>query len=345
MLREIRNAFVGPRIVTFGYTTNSNAVTQIEGVGDVKITSAATGSGVASFYRAFGRNSIVVANTSSVDVAAGGFTAMTATPSATGFTLISKNPSNAADDGTVYGVALGFEARDATRYRKDCNVLVCRDTSMRVQAFQVNTASSGTIVINKRNATLTRNGTGDVTLAFRSAFGNDAICIATPVGATCAVCNVAAVSATSCQIKCTNSAGSAADAVFNLLVIGDGSRNAGAAIRGPVRSDQRLPYLFGYTVIYTSGVPAYTINSGDATLTDTATGRATFTFKEAFARESIVCAMPISAGTTMKRCQIDTSSSTGFEVKHFSAAPALEDPADTYGFNVIGIGFDDSTEY
>ena len=349
MQREIRSSFLNPRLQAFKYTTASNVVTISQGAGAAAITSAATGSGVLTFKPGCCRRPICVANASSVDIAAGGFASGTTNtyPAASGFTLKTVNSSAVADDGTCHAVFLGYDSRDATRYSRRANAVRSSLDHTRVLAFRCNTAGSGSVSINARNVSVTSSTTGDIVLNFRTAFANsNPTVIATAVLGTGQIVMVDAVSASSVRLKSfTNGGTTAADAIINVIVVGDSQgpgEKAGGAM--PTTSDQRKPIIFGYSVIYAAGVPGYDLNSGDATLVDTSGGTTTFTFREKFAREPIICAMPIT-NTGVQCCTINTSSSTGFQVLQFSSANSLADCTNGGGFQLIGIGFDDATEY
>lgn len=348
MLRDIRCPFVKPRLTAVKYTTASNVVTISTGVGAVTGTSAAAGNAVLSVTRGYARKPICVANASSLDVAAGGFVAGTNNlyPTAIGHTLKTVNSAASGDDGTCHAVFLGFDYRDATRYSRRTNAVRGDFDQSKVVAFRCNTASSGSVTINARNVSVnTRTGTGDITLNFRTAFASAPVVIATAVLATGQIVMVDTVTASSVRLKAfTNGGSTPADAIINVIVVGDTQGPGERCACVPAVTDQRKPVMFGYSVVYAASVPGYDFNSGDATLTDTAIGRTTFTFREKFAREAIVCAMPIT-NTGVQCCTIDTSSATAFEVKQFSSANSLARCTDTSGFQVIGIGFDDSSEY
>lgn len=349
MLRDIKSPFLKPRLIPLRYTTASNAVTITQGVGCASITSAATGSGVIRLTRAFSRNPLLVSNASSADVAAGGFVSGTANtyPTATGHTALTVNSAATADDGTAHCLFLGYGMRDGTRYSRRSNTVRGDVDQTKVIALQVNTAVSGSVIINSRAVTaVSRTGTGDITLTLRSAFANSGfIAVGTAVLATGQIVMTDVTSANTVRVKVfTNGGSTPADGIVNLLLVGDGQGKAERTSAASALSDQRKPVIIGYSVIYSGGVPTYDFNSGDATLTDTATGRTTFTFLEKFKRETIVVATPI-ANTGVQCCTIDNSSSTGFEVKQFSAANSLADCTNGGGFQVIGIGFDDPSEY
>lgn len=352
MLRDIRHPYLSPRLVSLKYTTASNVVTINQGVGSATITSAATGSGVVTFSRAFARKPLLVATASSNDVAAGGFVSGTANtyPTATGFTTKTVNSSATADDGTAYCLFLGYDQKDAVRRSRRANVVRGDLDQSKVVALRIDTSKTTIatgVTINARAVrAFTQNGTGDVTLSLRSAFANSSfVAVGTAVLATGQIVQVHVTNSDTVQVKVfTNGGTTPADGVVNLILVGDSQGPAERTAATPAMSDQRKPVLFGFSVIYSGGVPALDFNLGDATLVDTSTGVTTHVFTQAFARTPIICAYPI-ANTGVQCCTISGDSSTGFVVRQFSSANAAADCTDASGYQVIGIGFDDGSEY
>lgn len=352
MLRDVKSSFLKPRLLSLKYTTASNVVTVNEGIGSAIITSAATGSGVCTWRRAFARRPIIVANASASDVAAGGFVSGTANtyPTATGHTFLSVNSSATADDGTTYALVLGYDTRESIRYSRRANTARGELDQSKIIAMRIDTSkttlATGITVNNRAGLVWTRNGTGDVTIQLRSAFANSSfVVVGTAVLATGQIVQPHVSASDTFQVKVfTNGGTTPADGIVNLLIVGDAQGKSERVPATPLVNDQRRPLIFGYSVIYAAGVPGYDLNSGDATLTDTATGRTTFTFGTAFRREPIVVAWPIP-NTGVQCCTIDTSSATAFEVKQFSAANALADCTNGGGFQLIGVGWDDPSEY
>lgn len=349
MLRDVRSRFLKPRLLAIRYTTASNVVTINQGIGSFKATSASTGSAVCTWTRQFARRPIIVASASASDIANGGFVSGTANtfPTALGHTFLSVDSTATADDGTVKALILGYDSRDATAYSRRANVVRGEMDQSKIVALRIDTSGSASTTINARAVfSLTRNGTGDVTVKLRSAFANASfVPVGTAVSTTGQIVNTTVTASDTFRFEVfTNGGTTAADGIVNLIVVGDAQGNGERVAAGPLMSDQRKPLLFGYSVIYAGGVPGYDLNSGDATLTDTATGRTTFTFQQAFRREPIVVAMPI-ANTGVQCCTLRASSSSAIEVGQFSAANALADCTDTSGFQLIGIGFDDSNEF
>jgi hypothetical protein len=242
--------------------------------------------------------------------------------------------------------------KDAVRGKRRANVVRGDMDMTKVVAMRVDTSQStlalGVTVNNRAVLTYTKNaGNGDVTIKLRTAFSNSSfVCVATAVLTTGQIVQTHVTSSDTFQIKVfTNGGTTPADGIVNIILLGD-AQGTGERVGGalPAQNDQRKPVMFGYSVVYASGVPALDFNSGDATLVDTATGVTTFTFLEKFARTPIIVAMPVS-NTGVQCCTIAADSSTGFAVRQFSSANALADCTDTAGFQVIGIGWDDSTEY
>jgi len=90
----------------------------------------------------------------------------------------------------------------------------------RLLALRVDGTGTASILEGKFDATLVDNGTGDYTLTFAKPYLRVPVCIGSVVGATAAIVNIAAVSATAVQINIFDAAGSAADADFHLSVLG-----------------------------------------------------------------------------------------------------------------------------
>ena len=347
MLRQIRSAFNSPRLCYCKYASSGSTISQTVGVGGIKLTSSGTGIGNAVMNRTFGRNAIVVASPSSADIDGGGTVSGTI-PSASSFTLTTAaHNGGAADDGTAYAMVLGYDARDATRGTPTNGILTSRIGGTRLEGFVFDGATS-TITVGAKNATLTKNGTGDFTLTFRNPFGTGkTVAVASCVAARVAM--VESCDAKSVRIKMyvTSSAAASDATAVHVLVAGSDSNNNGeATLSMPVMSSSRKPRIFGYSVTYTTQAPAYTIGTGDATLADTAVGSATFTFTTPFARAPVVVAMPVGpALNTVKFCQINSCTATAVNVKILTAAAGAVDPDDGNGFNLIGLGWDDATEY
>ena len=344
MLRELKTAFLRPRLIGFKATAASGVATLGSGLNEVTVASSGTGIVTSTFKQPFNRTAITVGALSSADVAAGGYIQYNATPGGVSTQLKTCANGGSADDGTVYGLTLGYDSSDATRYRKDAYVVHASRRVSRLLGFQVNTATSS-IVIGGRHATLSKTGTGDVTLTLRTAFGNaNVVAIPTIVGTTALSIGVESTSASQVRIKIFNSGGTATDATFNLLVFGSNDRDGTYQIGGSVENEQRKPRLIAGHIRYDgSGVPSIIVGTGDYTLVDTATGRATLTYKEAFRREAIVvCTLGI--GTSVWPT-VTASSASAVEIRNHNAAGTLQDPGSNGGAMFLALGSDDPSEY
>ncbi len=348
MLRDIRSAFGKPRLSFCKYTTAGSSVTMTgAGVGQMKMSSSGTGICLGTFSRAYARAPIVVANPMSTDVASGGTAMGTILPTSKTFRVTTAaNNGGAADDGSAHAIILGYDSADSLRIRPTGNGLTCLVGNTRIETFLIDGAN-GTITTNSKGATIVKGGTGDYTLTFTKAFANSNVvavgtCVATRV------CSIASTSATSVNVKIwLTSSGAATDATVHLWVVGTMANNVAANTSTPVVNSQRKPRIFGGTVTYASGVPAWVTGSGDSTLADTATGSATFTYKTPFARAPIVIASPVgpAATTTIVMCRINSCTTTALNIQTVNAAASLTDPPDGYGFCFLGLGWDDVSEY
>lgn len=342
MLRDIKSPFLRPRLIPFT-VTKSTAYSLACGTGSVTPVAGSTGVTNLDFSTAFARTQISVVTAMSSDVASGGY-AVTNMGTASRIQVGTFAPAGTGDDGSFSGFTLGYDSPETQRCMRRANSVRSYNDAQRIEAFQVNTASE--ILIGKGRATLTINGTGDVTITLKQAFSSSAVsATATPVSATGAVCMIHSISASAIRVKCFTTAGVAADKTFNIIIVGSDSISTTRGSGSIVRTSQRKPVLFGYRIAYSSGVPDYSINSGDATLTDAGTGESAFVFRQAFRREPVIVASTIAGAGTTRYSTITGSTSAGFTVLQFDSTPSAADPADNAGFSVVGIGFDDPSEY
>ena len=348
MLRDVRMGFLKPRLLGFNYKTASNVVTMNAGVGSAVISSSAAGTASHTFTRSFARRGLFVATAGS-DVANAAYVGGTNNtfPTALGFSPIARNASASNTDGTVHCLHLGFDSLETLRFKQDANVVRSEFDQGVLQAFRYN-STTPTILNGARQFSIVKSGTGDVTLTFKNAPSGSKNCVvcAIPVSASALVCNISTVSGLSVRILTFSTAGSATDAQVNVLVYQDAQGPSEKVSCTPLMSSQRKPILFGYSVLYASGAPTLesVLGSTDVTIANTATGRVTFTFAQGFQRAPVMIATAIN-NTATRYCTIDNVSNTAFEVKNWSSAPALANPTDGSGFQVIGIGFNDATEY
>lgn len=349
MLRDFRSPFLAPRLAAYKYNVNGTTKTQSLGVGSASVVANGTGVSTVTWGRPFGRTAVTVVSPNN-DVAAGSY-AYNVSPfsSVTGTKVNTVDRTLTQSNGTVNGITLGWDQRDATRYTRRANVVRGDFDQTGIVALQVNTSGSGSVTINKRAVfSLTRNGTGDVTIVLRRAFATANITgAATCVGSSPLSCTLSCSGADTFRLRgFTANSTTPADGIFNVIIVGDlqgvGERTAST----PVMSDQRKPILFGYHVTTTAGTQTLAIGTGDVTITKPNTGRCALTFTQAFAREAIVVACAsFEASGQVVLANVDVSSSTGFEVKVYNASASLTDPVAGGGFSVIGVGFDDATEY
>ena len=331
--RDIRHAFVSPRIIPFKYTSNgASAPTKAFG-GDLTLTSGGgAGAVVFSIDKPFARNALVFASVGT-DVADGGGCWESAQLTNSALTMQSVNASGSIDDGTVYGFMLGYDSANTSHHGKKVSRLVCNRRHSRMLGFQVDTSSSGSIVINSGQATISRTGTGDVTVTLNAlhAFGStDVVVVATPLDDASHRVVVESTSANTFRLKRFDSSGTAQDGPLNVIVIGFEQAIDHGGARSLVKNTQLKPRVVAGKINETGGTPAVSIGTGDYTIVDDGVGTYTVTFTNAFAREPIIVATSASASF----CCIVNQSATGFRFRVTDAAGNASD--DDCSFFALG---------
>lgn len=343
MLREVRSAFICPRLDWGKYTVGASTVSDNSAPGVFSLARTGTGAATATFTRAFGRTPVIVGSAASADVAAGGFVGV-ASPTAQSASITTFNASASGDNGTAHIIALGYDCRDSTRYTPTTGLLHARINKTRVEGFYF-TGAAGAVTIGGGFATGSKTATGVYLFTLKRPFGSSNISVvATATSAH--VCMIGAVTASTIEIKTFLNNGSAADVTAcHVLVCGTDMSSSDASTSAPVKNSQRKPRILGFGITYSSGVPSLTIGTGDATLADTATGSATLTFTKAFARQPIVVASVLGAPGLIRYVNINSASTTATNINTKVAAGSNGDPGDGVGVNVICLGWDDVSEY
>lgn len=351
MLREVRSSYLKPRLLGLAYTRTASAVTVGQGVGSVTGVAGATGIATLTWTRGFARSPIVVTTPSTADVAAGSSIISASAPTSTGEILQTLTSAGAGDNGTGYVGVLGYDSNVTSPGIRYANVARGEMDQTKIIALRVNTASPGTVTINSRAVfSLTRTGTGDVTLTLRQAFANSGfVALATAVSNTGVSVGTDVTDSKTVRIKTFTAGGTTpADALVNVILIGDGQGTSERVAAGPLMNDQRKPLLFGYSVGVTAGVPSLLTNSGDVTIADTGTGVIGITFRQAFRREPIIVSSMIYDSTSNNVIANvgANSSASAFEIRTYASGGAtLTDSALGGGPQIIGVGWDDPSEY
>lgn len=350
MLRDVRCGFLKPRLIGLNYNAPGTGVTINAGKGSAAITSTVSGVAVITFARSYARRGCFVATAGS-DVGSASYVGSAAVsnfPTALSYNPVSRNSSATHAGGTVHCLNLGFDSVETLRFKQDANVVRSEFDQGVLHAFKYD-STTPSISVGARHFSIVKNGTGDVTLTFKNSAmsaATSAVVCAIPVSASDLVCNISTVSGLSVRILTFSTGAVATDSPVNVLVYLDAQGTTERVACTPLMSTQRKPILFGYSVLYTAGAPVLesVLGSTDVTIANTATGRVTFTFANAFKRIPIMIATA-GENTTTRWCTIDNVTTSAFEVKNWTSAPALGNPTNGSGFQVIGIGFNDATEY
>lgn len=334
MLRDIKNKHLRPRLLGYKFTNDGTIVNAI-GVGDVTQTRNDTGDTTTTFVEAFRRAPISFAcrDTSGAD---GGYISGVSVAGSVNF--ICRDEAGSVEDANAYGLTLGWFSNDASLVL--AQQLKGTQLYPRIEVFQVNTASSGSITIGAGRARLTRNGDGDVTLTFKNSFrNNNVIAVANACQATVIATDVSSATAESVRVKCFDTSNVAADGIFNLVVLGSDSRDTCQQHENPVQSSQRKPFIVGYKIAAAGA--SLTVGSQDGSVVRNAAGDYTITFSNTFFKRTPICLCMSSATSANGRGQILAQSSTEVEVLVSDASGTGADVA----AEVLVIGFQDASEY
>lgn len=338
MLREVKNAHLKPCLYPLAATSSGSTATAVSGGSDFTLTSGGTGQVTATFKSPLSRAAVCVATPSSANVAANGSAYLSAAPTVAAATLVTQ-AAGSPDDGTVYAILCPFGSNETLSFQHDAHVVRSSVDRPILHAFKVDTTTSGTINIGARHASISRAGTGDVTLTFSRPFGgSQVVAVATPILGTRAEIGIHSISATAVRVKLTV-AGTGTDGSFYLMVLGSDSRDSVWGRRRIVENTQRHPRFMPIVITYTAGAPAVTVGSGLVTLTDTGTGDVALAFAKPFKREPIVVASSVGAGLVTVKA---AATASGVSITNFDTGGSAADPT---AIHLFVLGFDDATEY
>lgn len=335
MLREIRNEHLEPMLLGLVVDlAGSQAIT----VGDDDISSFTDGGvGVQShiFRQAFNRNPIAVATCTTV----GGNGNLPAVSIIGPTSAQVSNVSNAGggNDGTMHVLYLGWRARSTDLVRGQ----VMHGSINAPRMFGATITSAGAVDTGKGDVSCVKGTTGIYTVTFTQAFAKPPIVMITANDAALTLMpNIASVSATTVVVHIFNQVGSVADAAFELLVYGSGSRDEIGRQKKIVFNTQRKPRLIGVQVTVTAGTPAVSIGTNDiASIVDNGVGDYTLTLARPFRRAPTVIA---TSGQGSKTCRVISRTASTIRVAGYTDSGAASDPDNLY---IFALGSDDPSEY
>ena len=339
MLRNIAHDFQSPRLWG-AVATSSGGSASFGSFGDsfTSPTSGATGK-VSTLPRgALRRAPICVVTSDWNNIAANGGGYVDGNPTASSITVgTHSGGAGAGDDGTLNALILGYGTEDTVRGRKRGFDLKGSFDRPKLYLFRV-VPSTTTLAVGNYHGTISKTGTGDVTITFNEPFGNDAVsAVATPILGTRAEIHASA-NKNSVRVKVFAN-GVASDTPFYLAVYGSESLAYSQGEGELIKTPWVKPRLVAGVITYSGGVPSVSVGTGAFTVTDTGTGDVAVAFADAFAREPVVVASPTTATLVTVKA---TASTTGFSLTHFTAAGVAGDPS---ALHFLAFGMDDDGEY
>jgi hypothetical protein len=343
MLRPIKTTVSRARLVAYSATTAASAANTVQvGKDEAVFTNATADNQLDVALRNPFHRGVVAVACAGASVADGGV-ARIITRSKTTLATTTVGGGNAADPGGVEVLALGFDSTLTTINANKLNMFDAVVSSFRQPMIIAGKVlSTGVKSIGGSTFTSVKNSTGNYTVTFPKGFGRNPTVVVTAVsGAEGYSALVSAKTNNTFTVKTFNPSDSAADCAFNFIAYGSTGTHEHRMDRGPVvEVGFRKPRLLALRIPYTAGAPAIDIGAGQATVADTAEGRATITYSEAFAREPIVLAS--CEGTDGSWATIHTTSSTGCLIEMAGSTGTLDDPT---ALHVIVLGSDDAAEY
>ncbi len=345
MLRPIKTNVSRPRLIAFaGETLSADAVTITVGKDEASyVGTTADAQLAATFRNPFYRNIVAVA-TPGASIGNGGTVRTVGGAVEKNLLAVrSVDGGGTADLGNVECLALGFDSLDTNSNGTKLNLFNSVASSFR-SAFSIGgqVSSAGAKNIGGSTFTCVKDSTGNYTVTFSRAFGRIPVVVATPVTTTAGFSvHIKTKANNQFTVATFNAANSAADCAFNFFAYGSSSNHEHRVIKGAdVEIGFRKPRMLAFRVAYTAGAPAITIGGVQGTVTDTAVGRLTINYAEAFAREPIVLAT--IEGSSSPWATVHTSSSSSCLIEASGTTGTLGDPT---GVHVIVIGSDDASEY
>lgn len=346
MLRELKCQHLGVEIFPFNIAVAGGVPSIVSGGSDFTAQDVGTGEVFCTFRRPFSRAAAAFFTRNDAAGAGGGYEA--ATPSLTSSTLDIEtlNASGVLEDCGSEGFVVGFRSLSTNLVRPQ--LVKSSRVGLVVRGVQIDTTTP-TVNIGKGEVTVSKAGTGDVTLTLSRGFSTVPICKVTPISAAGAsLCPLISTKSTSggkitIRILLKNTSGVLTDGIFNLIMIESLSKEvSGSSAGGPVQNTQRKPRLLVLRA-NCQATPSFTFGSEDATIADSGlgTGDMTITYRQPFRREPIVVATGISVVQNI-RCSIVSSSSSALRLQLRLANTTL---ADGDGASIFVLGSDDPSEY
>lgn len=197
------------------------------------------------------------------------------------------NNTGAADDGTMYGLSLGFDAKEIFYTDKPKQQVKSSFYQPRLLAASI--ADDGTVNIGSSELSVSV-ASSVYTISFPGAFQAAPVIVAIPIGNSGdESIQVTSVSVESCEIS-TFDDGNASDLPFQFIALGSYSPNASIGGRNLVLTDQDRVRLEAFQITVDGSTPSINRQTCPATITDNGVGDYTLTVTEAGLRDMVAVA-------------------------------------------------------
>lgn len=339
MLRMVKNEHLGLLVSGFQLTTTSTpgATVDVGGNDAASISRSSAGKAVITSKEAglFKRAPIVLSSIGA-NVANGGFATFDTVAGSNAFTTKFIDSAAAADDGSGHVILAGFTNSQTDLVRSPLQRVRATFPLPVLHAYRI--TNNGTVAIGSggSQASVVRNGTGDVTLTFLRPFARTVSAVAVGVKSSAVYCKIASLTSKICQVTTWDSSASALDADFMLFVLASNSSFNSGRMRTNLQVPQLEPRLIALTLVNTAGTPSIVMGGTtagvDATVVDTGTGDAAITLTKPFLRAPCV----ICTGKTTNAQVKATPTTSGFSVVTFNGAGTATDD----DVNILVLGYD-----
>lgn len=345
MLREIKNSFVGARLIPYSWSTTGGAAAVLDtGKADFRGSAISAAAGLFQYallvpapYRgAAARGAVAVGQNCWWT---GGFTINSEPLGQVGnttypITQYLLNGSAVADNGQADGLICVWDGGDVVR--RSPQIVTCSQDRTRLIWGSI--SSSGTVPVGGTDFSVSKTGTGDYTVTFKRAFGRAPRVFVTPVKTTGeATSRVVSRTAASARVVVFDNTNTAADTAFWIVVVGTDSSAETRRLFAPILNSQRKPRLVAGSFTDT---PTAVVGNGDFTVAKNGTGDYTVTFTDAFKRAPAV----LACSSSTSRCvQIHTVGATSVRLLTYDGAGSAAGTAGHVSF--MAFGSDDSVEY
>lgn len=268
MFTELLHTQTGSRLIPLKITTTATPSITADIGGDNFTSKTRNAAGKATLvpYEPFARVPIVIGGVAA-SIADGGYVTYDTVASASSVVLEALGASGSGDDGSFYGLALGWDWAD-TEPTVDQLLRASRKGGRIILA---DVASGGTLNLGNGQCTISKSATGVYVLTYRRAFSNEPLVFVTPIAATQKSYKVTST-AEGCTITMFSAAEAAENNAFQVMIYGHDSTEDTGRQRAEVKIPRGKTRLIGLKVEGSDGSPAITIGNNNIGITDTGTG-------------------------------------------------------------------------